>query len=148
MSIMFDCVNRVYVASPLSGATTEEIAHNMRRAKYLESVVSLYFYDRGYSVKAIAPHAYLPEFLDDNVPEERAVSINFGMEMLKTCDAIAVFCSHKEPKITNGMAQEILSSVKAGKIIFCFSEKEKEIVSSFLKEKGHDLSNIIILLCD
>ena len=54
-------------------------------------------------MKAVAPHIYLPEMLDDNVPEERELALEFGLKLLKLCDKL-IICGDV---ISNGMRNEI-----------------------------------------
>ena len=54
-----------YICSPLSASTKEEIQKNMLQARhYMESI------SQSFSCRAIAPHAYLPELLDDQSQRE------------------------------------------------------------------------------
>ena len=56
-----------YICSPLSASTKEEIQKNMLQARhYMESI------SQSFSCRAIAPHAYLPELLDDQSQRERS----------------------------------------------------------------------------
>lgn len=52
---------------------------------------------------AVAPHAYLPEFLDDKDEQERELALVFGLAYLGTCDRL-VICGRR---ITKGMLGEI-----------------------------------------
>jgi hypothetical protein len=52
----------------------------------------------------LAPHIYFPQFLNDNVPEERTAGMKMGREMLKQC-RILIICGDE---ITEGMTEEIL----------------------------------------
>lgn len=118
-----------YICSPLSAPTGEGIRRNMLRARgYMELVT------RQFGCRAVAPHAYLPELLDDRNPRERELGLQFGMALLDLCDGIIV-CGEE---ISSGMRKEIrtarekqlpvyfLFHVRDG---FCFGslmEKEKE----------------------
>ncbi len=53
--------------------------------------------------RAVAPHAYLPEFLDDKDEQERELALSFGLACLGTCDRL-VICGRR---ITKGMLGEI-----------------------------------------
>ena len=53
--------------------------------------------------RAIAPHSFLPEYLDDNIPEEREAGLAFGLSVLKLSKAIVVCGS----RISSGMRGEI-----------------------------------------
>ena len=53
--------------------------------------------------RAIAPHSFLPEYLDDNIPAEREVALAFGLSVLRLSKAIIVCGS----QISSGMQGEI-----------------------------------------
>jgi|GEM_PF-3247385 len=91
-------LNKIYVCSPLSAPTEDGIKKNMTRAKAYMQELSTKLHCR-----AIAPHAFLPEFLDDNRPEERAMGMALGTMFLETCDAL-VICGDR---ISKGMEAEI-----------------------------------------
>ncbi len=88
----------VYVCSPLSAHTEKGITENMLRAKKYVRIISERF-----NCRAIAPHSFLPEFLDDNVPEERELGLKFGLDLIKLCKKMYV-CGDV---ISNGMRKEI-----------------------------------------
>ena len=89
---------KLYVCSPLSAPSPEGIEINMRKARqYMQETAA------HYGCRAIAPHAYLPQLLNDRVPEERALALSFGHSLLSTCDGV-VICGNT---ISKGMAQEI-----------------------------------------
>ena len=51
----------------------------------------------------IAPHLYFPQFLDDDIPNERELGITWGIDILSDCDELWV-CSEN---ISDGMKREI-----------------------------------------
>lgn len=88
----------VYICSPLSAPTKEGIRQNMEKAAYYAGLVS------GVTgCRAIAPHSFLPEYLDDNIPAEREVALAFGLSVLRLSKAIIVCGS----QISSGMQGEI-----------------------------------------
>lgn len=88
----------VYICSPLSAPTKEGIRQNMEKAAYYAGLVS------GVTgCRAIAPHSFLPEYLDDNIPAEREVALAFGLSVLRLSKAIIVCGS----RISSGMQGEI-----------------------------------------
>lgn len=100
---------KAYICSPLYAPTQEEIQANMLRArKYMKAVKELYGY------RTYAPHAYLPELLDDHDPEERALGISFGVGLLKHCQVL-IICGNK---ISEGMYKEIKEAVFLGLEIY------------------------------
>ena len=95
----------VYICSPLSADTPEEVRLNMIKAREQMEVVS-----KLYNCRAIAPHAILPQFLDDHNPEERALGLKFGLDLLKICKLMIV-CGNV---ISDGMRHEIEVAKKLG----------------------------------
>lgn len=88
----------VYICSPLSAPTEQEIRQNMEKAAHYANLVS-----RALGYRAIAPHSFLPEYLDDNIPEEREAALAFGLSILRLSKGIIVCGS----RISNGMRGEI-----------------------------------------
>mgnify|MGYP001125006856 FL=1 len=88
----------VYICSPLSAPTEQGIRKNMEKAAYYAGLVS------GVTgCRAIAPHSFLPEYLDDDIPEEREAGLAFGLSVLRLSKAIIVCGS----RISSGMRGEI-----------------------------------------
>ena len=88
----------VYICSPLSAPTKQGIRKNMEKAAYYAGLVS------GVTgCRAIAPHSFLPEYLDDDIPEEREAGLAFGLSVLRLSKAIIVCGS----RISSGMRGEI-----------------------------------------
>ena len=88
----------VYICSPLSAPTKEGIRKNMEKAAYYAGLVS------GVTgCRAIAPHSFLPEYLDDDIPAEREAGLAFGLSVLRLSKAIIVCGS----RISSGMRGEI-----------------------------------------
>ena len=86
------------ICSPLSAPTAEGIRRKMEAARwYMQTVSKLW------DCRAVAPHAYLPEFLDDKDEQERELALVFGLAYLGTCDRL-VICGRR---ITKGMLGEI-----------------------------------------
>lgn len=97
---------RLYICSPLSAPTGPGIRRNMLCARqYMELVAG------HYGCRAVAPHAYLPELLDDQIPAERELALSFGKQLLYLCDAL-VICGDV---ISKGMAGEIALAARLGK---------------------------------
>ena len=95
----------VYVCSPLGAETPDGIMKNMKKARLYMGTIS-----EKYNCRAIAPHAILPVFLDDRVPEERALGLKFGLDLLKICKKVVV-CGMV---ISEGMQKEIEFAQKLG----------------------------------
>lgn len=106
-------LRKAYICSPLSAPSVPRIKANMYHAKeYMKAVTALL------NCSAVAPHAYLPEFIDDNNPAERAVALEFGLDYLATCDIIIV-CG---PFISSGMAGEIQRAMKLKMPVYIFQD--------------------------
>ncbi|CAI3254757.1 hypothetical protein CIRMBP1271_02095 [Enterococcus cecorum] len=83
----------IYVCSPYSGQVELNVAKASNYSKYVV--------DAGHT--PIAPHLLFPQFLNDDIPEERNRAIQMNMEILKKCDQLWVF-----GKIfSEGMKEEI-----------------------------------------
>lgn len=95
----------VYICSPLSAPTKAMIKRNMYKAGiYAQSVAS------HWGCRAIAPHSFLPEYLDDTIPQEREIALEFGLSVLKICKAL-VICGDV---ISEGMKGEIKKARELG----------------------------------
>lgn len=94
-----------YVCSPLSAPTRAEMLANAAKATTYMVHAEKEFGDR-----AVAPHAYLPYLLDDSVPEQRALALEFGMKLLAMCSRLVVFGS----RISSGMEDEIKAAQELG----------------------------------
>lgn len=108
-TVVPDTVKKVYVASPLRAPTRAEVRRNMEYAR--RAVETLLAKRPG--LRAYAPHAYLPDMLDDELPDERDTALAIGRMILDSCDAIYV-CGDK---ITNGVKSEINVAIAEGKTI-------------------------------
>ncbi len=103
----------VYVCSPFSG----DPAGNAERARSYCRFAA----DSGYA--PFAPHLFFPQFLDDGIPEERALGLFMAIIMLTKCAELWVFGE----QITRGMAQEIRKAESRGMIIRYFTTDCEEI---------------------
>lgn len=117
-----------YVCSPLSASTQEGIRINMMKAREYMRMVS-----EKYNCRAIAPHAILPVYLDDHIPEERALGQRFGLDLLRICKKIVV-CGDR---ISNGMQQEIELARSLGiEIIYQLDMPKKTKLTVTLEIEG------------
>ncbi len=101
----------VYICSPFSAQTEQGFIKNMQNAREYTYFISKYM---GY--RAIAPHAWLPALLNDNIPEERSLALKIGLELLDKCSELFV-CSDR---ISNGMKGEIKYALERGILIRVF----------------------------
>ena len=103
---------RAYICSPLSGSTAEEELSNIwcARAYMLYARTML-----GYMARA--PHAYLPMLLCDHVAAERALALQFGLQLLEQSEVLLI-CGDR---ISRGMKGEIHHAAQLGIpiILYC-----------------------------
>ena len=66
--------------------------------------------EREFGERAVAPHAYLPYLLDDRVPAERALALEFGQKLLTLCSRLVVYGA----RISDGMRKEIATAQQLG----------------------------------
>ena len=95
----------VYICSPLSAPKRSDMKHNMIQAGVYARMVSAYW-----ECRAIAPHSFLPDYLDDTIQQEREAALEFGLSVLKLCKAL-VICGNV---ISNGMQGEIRRARELG----------------------------------
>lgn len=94
-----------YVCSPLSAPTRAEMLANAAKAStYMMKA------EQEFGNRAVAPHAYLPFLLDDTVPEERALPLEFGQKLLAMCTRLVVYGD----RISSGMSAEIMKAEELG----------------------------------
>lgn len=82
-------IKRVYICSPLRG--NPEIAITACQKAIREECLPL------------APYLYFPRFLNDSIPQQREISIMFGVTWLEECDEMWVVGD----KVTEVMEREI-----------------------------------------
>jgi hypothetical protein len=97
---------RIYVCSPLSAPTREGVLANMKLARDL-CLYAMLIED----VAAYAPHAWLPEILDDGSTEERMLGMEAGQAWLEAAEGLWVFTKRG---ISQGMAREIEIAARRG----------------------------------
>lgn len=100
---------KVYICSPYSG----DVEINVKLAREFSA------YALGFDVMPIAPHLLFPQFMDDNVPSEREMAINFNRQIFDSCEQLWVLLG--ESGISRGMEVEIGWAEREGKAIRYFS---------------------------
>lgn len=108
----------VYICSPLSAPTKEALRANMEQARNYMQLVS-----QSFRCRAVAPHAYLPELLDDTVLWERKLGLAFGLILLEKCQVLLV-CGNR---ISKGMENEITRAKKLDIPIYTLLSSGKTI---------------------
>jgi len=95
----------IYVCSPLSAPTRAEmLANAAKAAAYMVRA------ENEFGGRSVAPHAYLPYLLDDSVPEQRKLALEFDQKLLGMCSLMVVFGAHVSP----GMRSEIALAQNLG----------------------------------
>ena len=106
-------LSKVYICSPFAG----DIGANVEKAlQYCRFALNKGNFP-------IAPHCYLPRFMDDNNPAERELGLSFGLRLLYECRELWVFGT----RISEGMKREILAAKWRGIRIRQFSENMEEM---------------------
>lgn len=95
---MFNKDDLVYICSPLSAPKLAQMRENMSKARFYANMISHEF-----GCRTIAPHGFIPDYLDDNIPREREIGLQFGLSVLEISSAMVVCGS----KISSGMSGEI-----------------------------------------
>ena len=98
-----DAGDKVYICSPFRpvGDTAEAKAKSSKAHKILARYACRYAVANGY--RPICPHLYYPEFLDDNVEDEREIGMLLGVISLSECKELWVVGR----RISEGMQKEI-----------------------------------------
>lgn len=99
----FNKEDRVYICSPLRAPMERLIRENMENAACYVRKIAITC-----NCRAIAPHSFLPDYLDDTIPEEREICLEFGLSVLKLCKAL-IICGDR---ISDGMKMEILTAME------------------------------------
>ena len=106
-------MRKVYVCSALRGNQDE----NIKLARiYCEYVV------REFGHIPVAPHIYFTQFLDDNLPEDRAFGTMAGLMLLSDCDELWYFGD----SVSQGMVREIIAAKEQGIPVRYVSDTEIE----------------------
>lgn len=104
--------SKAYICSPLRDELPKNTYDNMLAARFY-----LYWMLKEHDKYAVAPHAYLPLLLDDTVPNERKLVLDFGLQLLLSCSEIHV-CSRL---ISAGMEQEISCALRHGLPVYTYN---------------------------
>lgn len=123
------CKKRAYICSPLSADTNEGIAQNMQATR-----AYMFYAMKKMGMNASAPHAYLPMILCDNIPSDRALALQFGLELLKGSD-ILLICGNR---LSSGMRGEIAHAICLKMPMIAFDEGVYLQVQKELTKRGCD----------
>lgn len=108
-----DNVKKIYVCSQLTG----DIENNIEKAKGYARFVA-----KECGAIPIAPHIYFTQFLDDNLPEDRAFGTMAGLMLLSDCDELWYFGD----SVSQGMVREIIAAKEQGIPVRYVSDQEIE----------------------
>lgn len=127
---------RAYICSPLSASDEKEMQNNILLAR----AYMLYAFERmGYQARA--PHAYLPLLLDDRIIAERALALQFGIQLLEQSDILFV-CGRR---ISTGMRGEIEHAAQLRMPIVTFHEDTFHEVRQLVLLKNSNLVRTVTL---
>lgn len=106
---------KVYICSPYRGYTLSNTEAAQRFCKWAA-------FEK--DVLPVAPHIYFTQFFEDDVPEQREIGMNMGIQLLRECSEIWVLGE----KISDGMAREIAEAGRLGMPIRFFTEADDGFV--------------------
>jgi hypothetical protein len=90
---------KAYICSPYRGDVEKNVENAILLCKYA--------LNQGYL--PVCPHIYFPQFLNDNVAEERELGIGVGLNLLELCDVVFTFGN-----VSDGMKSEIEVAERLG----------------------------------
>lgn len=102
----------VYICSPCREDYAEDIYRNMKAAR-----LYMYYAISHMKISPLAPHAYLPFMLSDQLNHERDLAFMFGKELFSITDSIFV-CGNR---LTDGMRSEIETAAELSLPITIFN---------------------------
>ena len=103
----------VYVCSPFSGNLESNVENTRRYCRFAV--------DSGFV--PFAPHLLFPQFMYDEVPEERELALFMGIVMLTKCAELWVFGE----RISKGMSKEIHNAEARNMLIRYFTTNCEEV---------------------
>ena len=97
----------IYVCSPYSAYKNHTVEQNVAEAKeFCRQIIAS-------GNVPVCPQIWLPEFLDDSKPEERAMAIRFCKIMLEQCDRVYAFLG-EDDYMSSGMREELEHAERVG----------------------------------
>jgi len=103
----------VFICSPYRGDTE---ANTVRARRYC-------YFAHTQGVAPVAPHLHNPQFLDENLPDERQAGIKIGLEYLRRADELWCFGD----RLTEGMETELQEARQLKLPIQYFSDRCEEM---------------------
>lgn len=117
-------MKKIYICSPYKGNVEENVKNAQQYSRCVTFIGLL----------PITPHIYSTQFLDDNIPEERQMGLNIGIELLSDCQEMWVFGLDKP---SAGMQGEIEFAKKHNIPIYDGYEMIAEyIMLNYCKQHG------------
>lgn len=110
----------IYVCSPFRPQSADSKEALMEFVENLDRAHSACRLITDLGAVPVCPHIYFPQFLDDEVPEERELAMELALAALRRCSEVFVFSEH----ITEGMAREIAEASRRGIPVRMFCEAE------------------------
>lgn len=111
---------KIYICSPYKGDTEKNTSNAIHYCRFAVEQGKF----------PIAPHCYLPQFMNDNNPAERELALSFGIRLLHGCRELWIFtespCDRNH--ISEGMKQEIKEAKRLGIPIRRFNTKCEEVL--------------------
>lgn len=101
----------VYICSPCRGKTAAETIDNITKAR--EYCAKAAEFDP--EVIPFAPHVYFTQWINDNVPAQRAAGMEMGLAVLDVCSELWVYGGFDN--LSEGMAAEVEYAMKHKKTI-------------------------------
>lgn len=113
-----------YICSPLRANRMEQMQMHMKAA-----AAYMYYSYVMLGIPAKAPHAFLPYLLNDGVPSERGLALDFGIRLLGQ-SGIMLVCGDR---ISSGMQDEIIYALKLNMQITAFDQKLADSIRMLAK---------------
>lgn len=115
----------IYICSPFRSDNKAEQYANVRAAqKYCRDAYKQ-------NCIPVAPHLYLPQFLDDDTPAERDLALRIGLRLIDYCSEVWVLGD----RISDGMRGEIDYASSTGKKIIYFKTGSKGQITRTTENK-------------
>jgi hypothetical protein len=103
----------VYICSPFAGDTEANVNKALEYCRFTLLNGNL----------PVAPHCYLPRFMNDGDPAERELALSLGLRFLYQCRELWIFGT----KISEGMKREIYAAKRRNIRIRQFTEEMEEM---------------------
>ena len=106
----------VFICSPYRG----EVETNTSRAR------RYCYFAHTQGVAPVAPHLHNPQFLDENLPDERKAGIDIGMEYLRRADELWCFGD----RLSEGMELELQAAQQMKLPVRYYNDRCEEVRQS------------------